>query len=129
MEGGKKEKGRNLFIYFIYFFIFYFLFYFILFFSLFKTMKICFGATKIEIFYREKAFHTGKCCVKCFFPPGKKIRKNYFAPSEKFSCYAPTLPRVNISLNLHYFVLLCTSFIIPLCSSKFLRYYVSNLIS
>ena len=31
----------------------------------------------MEIFYREKAFYTGK-----------KIRKNDFAPSEKFSCYA-----------------------------------------
>ena len=47
-------------------------------FSLFKTTKICFGSTKLEIFYREKALHTRK-----------KIRKNDFAPSEKFSCYAP----------------------------------------
>ena len=45
-------------------------------FSLFKTTKICFRSTKMEIFYREKAFHTGE-----------KIRKNDFAPSEKFSCY------------------------------------------
>ena len=30
------------------------------------------------IFYQEKAFHAGK-----------KIRKNYFAPSEKFSRYTP----------------------------------------
>ena len=37
----------------------------------FKTTKICFGSTKIEILYREKAFHAGK-----------KIRKNDFAPSE-----------------------------------------------
>ena len=34
----------------------------------------------MEIFYREKAFHAGK-----------QIRKNDFAPSEKFSCYAPVL--------------------------------------
>ena len=26
---------------------------------------------------------------KTHFTPGKKIRKNDFAPSEKFSCYAP----------------------------------------
>ena len=31
------------------------------------------------------------------------------------------------SLNLHYFVSLYTIFIIPLCSCKFLKYYVSNL--
>ena len=47
-------------------------------FSLLKTTKIYFGSTKIEIFYREKAFHAGK-----------KIRKNDFAPLEKFSCYSP----------------------------------------
>ena len=34
----------------------------------------------MEIFYWEKAFHAGK-----------KIKKNDFAPSEKFSCYAPGL--------------------------------------
>ena len=32
----------------------------------------------MEIFYRGKAFHARE-----------KIRKNDFAPSEKFSCYAP----------------------------------------
>ena len=32
----------------------------------------------MEIFYREKACHAGK-----------KFRQNDFAPSEKFSCYAP----------------------------------------
>ena len=37
------------------------------------------------IFYREKAFHAGK-----------KIRKNDFAPSEKYACYAPAC--VNASL-------------------------------
>ena len=30
------------------------------------------------IFYREKPFNAGK-----------KIRKNDFAPSEKYACYAP----------------------------------------
>ena len=34
----------------------------------------------MEIFYQKKIFHIGK-----------KIRKNNFAPSEKFSCYAPDL--------------------------------------
>ena len=47
-------------------------------FSLLKTTKICFGSTKMGIFYREKIFHAGK-----------KIRKNDFAPSEKYACYAP----------------------------------------
>ena len=39
--------------------------------SLFKTTGICFESTKMGIFYWEK------------------IRKNYFAPSEKYSSYAP----------------------------------------
>ena len=37
-----------------------------------------FGSTKMAIFYQEKAFHVGK-----------KIRKNDFAPSKKYSSYAP----------------------------------------
>ena len=37
-----------------------------IFFSLFKTTEICFGSTKMGIFYREKEFHAGK-----------KLRKNY----------------------------------------------------
>ena len=74
MEGGKSWKMiRGPF-----FFFFFFLFLFFVCFSLWKTTKICFGATKMGIFYREKAF-----------PLREKIRKNYFAPSEKFSCYAP----------------------------------------
>ena len=47
-------------------------------FSLLKTTKICFGSTKMRIFYREKTFQSGE-----------KIRKNDFAPSEKYACYAP----------------------------------------
>ena len=43
-----------------------------------KTTEICFGSTKMGIFYQEKAFYAGK-----------KIRKNDFAPSEKYACYAP----------------------------------------
>ena len=46
--------------------------------KIFKTIKICCGSTKTGIFYREKAFQAGK-----------KIRKNYFAPSEKYSSYTP----------------------------------------
>ena len=40
---------------------------------------------KWKIFYWEKAFHAGK-----------KISKNNFAPSEKFSCYALHLTTPNI---------------------------------
>ena len=43
-------------------------------FSLFKTMKICFGCTKMEIFYREKGFHAGKKkSGKITLPPQKKF--------------------------------------------------------
>ena len=45
--------------------------------SLFKTTEICFGSTKMGIFYWEKAFHAGK-----------KSGKNDFAPSEKYSSYS-----------------------------------------
>ena len=54
-------------------------FFFFFSFSLFKTTEICFRSTKMGIFYREKIH----------FPPWKKIKKNYFAPSEKYSSYAP----------------------------------------
>ena len=57
MEGGKVTKWGEHFC-----------------FSLLKTTKICFVSTKMEIFYREKAFHAGK-----------KIRENDFAPSGKFA--------------------------------------------
>ena len=46
---------------------------FFFYFSLFKTTEICFGSTKIEIFFRETAFYAGK-----------KIRKNDCAPSDIF---------------------------------------------
>ena len=62
-------------------------------FSLFKTTEICFGFTKMGIFYRGKAFHAGK-----------NFRKNYFAPSEKYSSYtrAPPGGKVNSSRLLLY---------------------------
>ena len=41
--------------------------------------EICFGSTKMGIFYREKAFHAGE-----------KIRKNDFAPSKKYACWDGT---------------------------------------
>ena len=69
MEGGKVTKcGEDFFFPACFCFCY----------SLFKTTEICCGSTKIGIFYWEKVFHAGK-----------KIRKNDFAPSEKYSSYAP----------------------------------------
>ena len=48
-----------------------------------------FGSTKMGIFYREKAFHARK----------KKSGKNDFAPSEKYSSYAPEEKCVPVSTN------------------------------
>ena len=90
-EGGKWKRGKSgngertfsFFLFFVLFVLFFVLFLFLFFvffffcFSLFKTNEISFGSTKIGIFYREKAFHTGK-----------KFRKCDFAPSEKYSSYA-----------------------------------------
>ena len=42
-------------------------------FSLFKTTKICLGSTKMEIFYREKAFHARKKSGKMTLPPQKNF--------------------------------------------------------
>ena len=70
MEGGKVTKLGEVgwfffFFFFFLFFLFLFLFlFFVLFcffsFSLFKTTKICFGSTKMEIFYREKSISRWK---------------------------------------------------------------------
>ena len=71
MEVGKvMKRGDDFFSFFFFFFCF----------ALLKTTEICFGSTKMGIFYREKTFHAGE-----------KIRKNDFAPSEKYACYAPGL--------------------------------------
>ena len=40
------------------------------------------------IFYREKTFHAGK--------KNQEIRKNDFAPSEKYACYAPAHRNLDI---------------------------------
>ena len=50
----------------------------------FEVTKICLGSTKMEIFYREKAY----------FTPGKKIRKSDFAPSEKNIPLTPLLEQL-----------------------------------
>ena len=65
---GKLQNEERFFLFFIFCF------------SLFKTTRICFGSTKVDIFYREKSISRRE---------KKEIRKNDFASSEKFSCYVP----------------------------------------
>ena len=43
------------------------------FFPLFKMTEICFGSTKMEIFYQEKAFQARKKSGKINLPPQKNI--------------------------------------------------------
>ena len=62
---------------------------FLFFFTFQKMTQSCLGSTKMEIFYWEKAFHAGK-----------KIRKNDFARSEKFSCYAPGPLLIHVTVAL-----------------------------
>ena len=61
---GKWVEDLFIFILFIYLFFC---------FTLLKTTKICFGGTKIEIFYREKAFHAGKKNQEKMTLPLRKI--------------------------------------------------------
>ena len=42
-------------------------------FSLLKTTEICFGSTKMGIFYREKTFHAGTKSGKMTLPPQKNM--------------------------------------------------------
>ena len=75
MEGGKVPKLRRgpfLFCFVLFGFVLF------LFFTFQNDENLFWGYQKMEIFYREKAFHVGK-----------KIWKNDFAPSEKVFCYAP----------------------------------------
>ena len=62
-------------------------FFFFFCFSLFKTKRLKFvlGLPKWKFSAGEKAFHARK-----------KIRKNDFAPLEKFSCYAPAAGVLNL---------------------------------
>ena len=48
-------------------------FFFFFFFSLFKTTEICFGSTRMGIFYQEKSFHAGKKSGNMTLPPMKNI--------------------------------------------------------
>ena len=89
-EGGKLKKKEKklqndektfllllllllLLFFFFFFFLILFIYFFFFCFSLFKTTEICFGSTKIEIFYQEKAFHAGKKSGKITLP----LRKNF----------------------------------------------------
>ena len=60
MEGRKSLKMRTFFFFFFLLFTF-------------QTTKICFGATKMEILYQEKAFHAGKKSGKMTLPPQKNF--------------------------------------------------------
>ena len=69
-------------------------------FSLFKTAKICFGSTKMEIFYREKHFTQGKKSGKMTLP----LRKMFLLrpctavnPNVTFC----KLPKPNAAVNGH----------------------------
>ena len=69
VENVKKEGERSMkmirgpFLFFLFLFCF----------SLFGTTEICFGCTKMENFYREKAYLTSKKSGKWTLPPLKNI--------------------------------------------------------
>ena len=73
MEGGKVIKiVGDLFFFFSLFKTFFFFFHFS------KRLKFVLGLPKWGFSTEKIAFHARK-----------KIRKNNFAPSEKYACYAP----------------------------------------
>ena len=87
IENGRRESYKvtigpcfvcvfSIIIIIIFFFLFIYLLFFFFCFSLFKSTEICFGSTTMGIF------------------TGKKIRKNDFTPSEKYSSYAPVCTHV-----------------------------------
>ena len=95
-EGGKSwEMRRRGFFFFFFFYCF----------SLFKTPKICFGATKIEIFYREKSISRWE-----------KNQEKWLCLLEKFSCYAPGTD--NRPPNYNFISTLSNLFKLYNCSSK-----------
>ena len=68
MDGGKvTEWGEDFFCFCLFVCFFFFCF------SLFNTTKICFESTRMEIFYREKAFHGGEKIRKLTLPPQKNF--------------------------------------------------------
>ena len=70
VENWKWKEGKWVEDFFFFFFLFTF--------QNHKNTKICSRATKMEIFYWEKAFHAGE-----------KIRKNDFAPLRKIFLLRP----------------------------------------
>ena len=71
------KMRRGLFI-FLLFFLSFFLFFFFFWLFTFRTTEICFGSTKMGIFYQEKAFHARK-----------KIRKTWLCPLWKIFLLRP----------------------------------------
>ena len=64
----KREGGKLKIVQYEDFVLFCFVFFGGGLFSLFKTTEICFGSTKMGIFYREKAFHAVKKSGKMTLP-------------------------------------------------------------
>ena len=99
-KGGKKvenwkrneEKLENFFFFFCL--------------SLFKTTKICFGSTKMEIYYREKAFHAGK---------KKKKKKKKSGKSSLFTKRISTqrVESKDSKFLLHRYTVICPGYKIP----------------
>ena len=86
-----QNEERTFFVLFCFVFVFLFVclfgwFFFAFHFS--KRLKFVFGLLKWEFFTGKKVFHAEK-----------KIRKNDFAPSEKYSCYAPGLRSLHLAKN------------------------------
>ena len=90
LKEGKLQNEERTYLFFCFFFVFVFVFCFVLFsffvwlffcfvllcffyFSLFKTTKICFGCTKMEIIYREKALRAGKKYQEKWLCPLRKL--------------------------------------------------------
>ena len=70
---GKSKKGRGKIENCTIWGFFCFCFFWGGLFSRFKTTEICFGSTKMGIFYRAKAFHAVKKSGKITLPPLKNI--------------------------------------------------------
>ena len=77
-----EERTPPLFYFYFFFFAFHF-----------SKPRICFGTTKMEIFYREKAFHAGKT-GKMTLPPSKKF--SFYTSANKNSASLASSPKVKV---------------------------------